>query len=214
MAVYLATFSGTLLGGAEQFSHTLAIDDVNDGGDAAMLTKCVNGLAAMAGVAGFLAYFPDTTRWTNVKVARITNLGLGTLFAGVNQPVNHVGGMSTASAVPAPQSAVAISLVGGPRANGTPYRGRFYLPGQSYVANSTSAGQLIDARRDTLLAGAQALLQSINELVTGVSCQVWSRKDATTSTVTAVRCGLAIDTVRSRRRDIPEGYEQLAVSLT
>jgi hypothetical protein len=211
MAVYLLTFSGTLMSGSEQFSHTLAVDDTGSSSDTAVLAAGVSALNAMVGTSGFLALYPTTTKWTNVKCALVTNLSSGTLFAGVNTAVNHTGtGASAATHLP-PQLAIAVSLVAGPKPNGTPYRGRFYLPCPTAGASGISEHLLTTTGRTTLLNGVEALMDGLTDATEGRSPQVWSRKDGLTSTVRSIRIGRAVDTIRSRRRDIPETYETRAL---
>lgn len=214
MAVYLATFSGTLLDGAEQFSYTLAFDSVIQQDDSATLAAVTAAHAAAMGTAGFLGAYGDSTSWKNIKVAKVVNLATGALFAGVNQAVNNVGGLSTASAQPAPQLALAVSLVGGPRANGTPYRGRFYLPAPAWGSPNFGDGLLGTTVQTTILNFAATLINEINDVPSGRRVVVWSRKDATTTPVGTVRLGRVLDTIRSRRRDVPEAYSSLSISGT
>lgn len=212
MAVYLATFSGTLLDGAEQFSYTLAFDSTIQTDDSATLAAVTAAHAAAMGTSGFLGLFGDSTAWKNIKVAKVINLSTGTLFAGLNQSINNVGGNSTASAQAAPQLALAVSLVGGPRANGTPYRGRFYLPFPAWGASTTTEGILATTAQTTILSFATTLINEINDAPSGRNVVVWSRKDGITSDVVKVRLGRAVDTIRSRRRDLPEAYAESTVS--
>lgn len=212
MAVYLATFSGTLLNGAEQFSHSLAIDDVLGGSEEDMLAQVVLGLQAMTGFTGFAATYPQSTKWTNVKVAQVLNLSTGELRAGINQAVNISGTGSGVAVIPPPQVAVAVSLVAGPRANGTPFRGRFYLPAPAVASSNWSEGLMTATAQATIANGVEAMLEQINDPIDQIACQVWSRRYATTSTVETIRVGRAFDTIRSRRRDLAELYVDRAIS--
>ena len=211
MAVYLVTFSGTLMSGAEQFAHTLAVDDAGSSSEADILSAAVSGINAFHGTTGLAAIYPTTTRWTNVKVARVVDLADGTLFAGVNQAVSLAGTSNIGTKHLPPQLAIAVSLVGGPRANGTPYRGRFYLPCVTADTNAVSEHLLTPAGQTILLNGVEALMDALTDPIDSRSPQVWSRKDATTSTVTTIRIGRAVDTIRSRRRDLPETYADRAL---
>lgn len=213
MAVYLVTYSGTLLGGQEQFAHTLAVDDVNDGGESAIADRADTALQAFLATAGCSNNISNGTRWTNIKVARVLSLTAGTLFAGFNKAINHAGTNASAGSVPPPQAALAISLVGGPRANGTPYRGRFFLPAPQFGTGSVVGGVLDTALQTSFANGVQNWLNDLNNAVLGVSAQVWSRSAGVTSTVETIRVGRQIDTIRSRRRDMPESYADRAISV-
>lgn len=214
MAVYLATISGTLNDGAEAFSYSLAFDSTVQTDDSATLAAVKAAHDAAMGTSGFLGIFPDSTAWKNIKVAKVINLSTGTLFAGLNQAINHVGGNSTSSQQPPSQLALAASLVGGPRANGTPYRGRFYLPFPVWGTPNTGDGILGTASQTTILAYCSTLIDQINDVPSGRRVVVWSRKDGLTSNVTAVKLGRVPDVIRSRRRDLPEQYAQTAIGGT
>lgn len=208
MTAYLVTYSGTQLSGAEQFSHTMAVDYAGGSDDDDVLDDAVAGIAAFLNATGVRALFATTTVWTNIKAAKITNLASGALFAGTNRTITQAGSAATGGR-PAPQLALAVTLLGGPKANGTPYRGRFYLPFVNANGSQGDGGLLTAANQTTLLAGLDAWMAAVTVL--SRSPQVWSRKDALTSTLTKVRLGRQADTIRSRRRDMPEQYAEITL---
>lgn len=105
-----------------------------------------------------------------------------------------------------PQSALAISLNTARR--GSSGRGRFYLP-MPVVA---VGGDMVvpEVIRDNMAAAAQTFLNNVYNTpgidVTDLTPVVASTKGFL-SAVTGVRVGRVIDTIRSRRRSIDEGYE-------
>ena len=203
VTAYLVTYSGTLISGAEQFVHTIAVDYAGGTDATDVLNDAVTALGAFLDTSGVRGLFRTTTVWTNVKVAAITNLSTGALFAGINQAVTQAGSAAT-GATPAPQLSLVVSTVGGPSGNGTPYRGRFHLPAIAINGSQGDNGLITAANQTTLLNGIEAWMTALT--VGTRSPQVWSRKDGLTSTITAVRLGRQFDTIRSRRRDMPELY--------
>lgn len=214
MAVYLLTFSGELLSGAEQFSHSLAVDVAGSGGgnEEALLDvaeAAIEDVLTTGGTGPLQAVIHSGTSWTNIKCAQVLGLGTGALKAGVNRTLSLA---CTASDLPPPpQLALAVSLVGGPKANGTPYRGRFYVPAPVAASTRWTDGKLATAQQTNYLEAWAQFVRDFDRPIDNMAAQVWSRTDALTSTVTAVRMGRAFDTIRSRRRDMPEDYATEAI---
>lgn len=205
MASALLKFYGTLLSGAEQFQHSLVVDDAVVAGDEEVWSQWAADAIADAFAAVPSANpFPSTTAYTGVSAAEILNLSTGALSAAHHRTVSHAGGGS--GNLP-PQCSVAVSLTGGQRANGTPIRGRFYLPGPRNETNFfASNGRLSTGGQEAYWIFADALVWSLNRELQDAAPQVWSRALGNTTTVTEVRVGKAVDTIRSRRADIPEEY--------
>jgi hypothetical protein len=103
------------------------------------------------------------------------------------------------------QVALAVSLVTGAE-RGRAARGRFYLP----VPVSPLEGpynQLTEAYQASYLAGSLELLDIIEEHVAGWQVGIVSNIGAGAErAVTGVRVGQALDTIRSRRENVPEDY--------
>lgn len=206
MAAFLLSFLGTQNSGNEIFVHTLALDE----GTASFPSQDDVADAALDAITAFLeatnvrSVFPSTTRWTEVKAARILNLTTGTLFAATTRPV-PIGtgtGLAGANSALPPQCAEAVSLRGAPRSNGTPTKGRFYLPGIS--AGSAPGGIIDSSVRGILQVGLSAMFDQLNSDIQDRAPQVWSRKDGVTRTVEAFAVGSVVDTIRTRRNALPE----------
>lgn len=205
MAVYLINFQGTLMTGAEQFQHSIVVDAAGSiGGEmqSTVLDAAEDALdALMHTTTGAAPMIPSTTVYTNVRVARVLSLEEGTLQSAVNRSVTKAG---TGSGALPPQLAVCVSLAGGDKGNGLPYRGRFYMPGPA--SNRVADGIMTSAARDQYGLGVEGMLAALTIPLSNIAPQIWSRKFATTATVEQARIGRALDTVRSRRRSIPEQY--------
>lgn len=206
MAVYLCNFQGTLLSGAETFQHSIAVDAAGETTPGefqnTVLSNCVDAInALMNATTGIRSHLPSTTAYTNVRVSRVLGLTTGRLFAAVNQSVSLVG--TGGNPLP-PQLACAISLQGGDRGNGTPYRGRFYLPAPD--TTRLANGLWATSSRAQYEIGVENFMNALDVDLENTAPQIWSRKDGVTVNVDAVRLGVALDTIRSRRRDIPEAY--------
>lgn len=215
MAVYQLKFHGTLNGGAEQFVHSLVIDDVgallND--EQAAANEGVGALNNTLPGSSMLDLFPTQTVWTHVTAARVLDLATGRLSAAFRQdlPTPIIG--TTGFPMP-PQCAWVVSLRAGTYANGSPLRGRFYLPAPN-TSEIDADGRVTVVNRDIALGWAVAFIQEFNDDLADRAAQVWSRGAvagsnakgmATTQTIDEVRVGRVIDTIRSRRGNLIEDY--------
>lgn len=113
-----------------------------------------------------------------------------------------------------PQVALAISLVTDRR--GASGRGRFFIPAPLTTVNSTS-GQMGTPQQENVVGNAKILIDALNNApnldVNGPRFRVVvASSKGFLSPVTAVRVGKALDTIRSRRRSIPEAYLALSVA--
>lgn len=105
-----------------------------------------------------------------------------------------------------PQAACAVSL--GTARRGATGRGRFFLP---MPVVSLGDNLLMDeAQRDGIQASAATLVEALGDQpgidVFGLAVVVSSSKGYN-SPVTGVRVGRVVDTVRSRRRSLPEQFD-------
>jgi hypothetical protein len=223
MPSYLLTFRGTVCAGSEEFSHSLTVDDAGTG-DPTPETIAAVGVEAvqeMLAVSTFNSLFPTGTVWTTVTAAEILNLSDGTLSAAFNAALPTALTGQGAQTLP-PQCAVAVSLVAGTYANGTPLRGRFFLPTPSALAISSTTGQLASAAQTGILDGVEAFLNHFVQPTRSMAPQVWSRGPhaeskaprgmSSTQTVETVSVGKIVDTIRSRRGDLPEAYVSRTLS--
>lgn len=140
---------------------------------------------------------------TNVTVARVGADGKwATLPSGAYDKAewNGLGTGAIAGVAPVPAQAALVVSLATARA-GASGKGRFFLP---VGRLALGADGRIDAARAQTFANAAAdfigRINAIGEPVSVVSSKGFS------SPVTGVRVGRVIDTMRSRRSDIPEEY--------
>lgn len=213
MTDYLVSLKGKLVptGQAEDFTHTFSCVS------AASLEVLAGEVAAVwdevwAGPAGDIgSVFAPQTTYTDVAVAEILDLATGAVSAAFHHSfVPPLAGTNLTSMLPT-QLAVAVSWRAGKRANGTPLKGRMYLPGPALDAVDTVNGHLKTAYQTTLGQGLQGFVQGMLQRGHGVS--VWSRKEARIAQVEEVRMGNQIDTIRSRRNSIDETYQTFPIDF-
>lgn len=201
MADYLISHRGEIGSGDEIFIHTMsATSPLSQSAVAALVASNWYDALTESGL-GIQPYLADTVTYTDVTVAEILSLSTGALAAATTQalaaPVAGSG-----SPLPA-QVALGVSFTAGTRPNGTPLRGRCYLP--PLEASAVSVGGRIDAGIVTDVAECFATyFERLDAL--GVTVGVWSRTLAVVQPVTEVRVGNVWDTIRSRRNAIPETY--------
>ena len=142
-------------------------------------------------------------RLQEVKLARIGTNGKYTvpsLFTPVDVPGGSVAAMSRP-----PQVALAVSL--GSNTRGPRGRGRFYLPAPSHTIGTDLL--IVPNDAEQLRLSLVTLFANLNNFP-GSTLQeprvtIASGKGAN-SDVTSFRVGRALDTIRSRREDLVEGY--------
>ncbi len=195
----------------ERFSFRV---NMSDPGDVSSSRFSADGLADV--VADCTAFFGSPgaaisadCRLREVKWAKIGPNGLyraDPLIAAVNTP----GGGGPGLRYP-PQIALAVSLQSATR--GPRGKGRFYLPGPS-LAFDPSDALIAAAAAGGVRDAATAWLNNLNAWP-GIDANDPKVTIASTSginsDVTGVRVGRALDTIRSRRGDLPEGYTPLSV---
>jgi len=213
VAVWLVTYKGTFPSMGEEFQHTLAVDEpALEGGtpftsDQASVADFARDSLVSAFNTLLSTHLSSSWVYTGVAVAQVLDLSLGTLSAATRRDVTPVlTGTSGDRPLP-PQCAVRVSLKAGTYANGTPIRGGFYLPGPPGGLGGGTDGRMIDSHRDAFAAFAAQLVGDFNAELEGTTPVVWSRKQASTSAVTELRVGKAVDTIRSRRGKVPEDYK-------
>lgn len=207
---YRLSLIGDLHGGAERFSFGLSLANNGGAGDtsqglqpnAAQWDDVAADCVAFFGAEG--NRIGNWARLTEVKVASIGADGKYTADPYI-QTVNVVGGGPTSAVYP-PQVALAVSLNTDRR--GPSGKGRFYLPAFSGGVE-TATGLILQADRDTVRAAVTTLINNLNNEpgldAVDLKVCVASTKNFNTP-VTSVRVGRALDTIRSRRRSLPETY--------
>lgn len=189
---------------AEIFSHSLAIVSASTATVVAQEVRDSWQTQWVAEVPPLSADFPTSVTYTEATAAEILNLFEGTLAAAQHSPFSPTRpGTGTGEMLPS-QTAVAVTLVAGLRANGTPMRGRFYIPAPTEAAT--------DANGMLQLAFQQRVADYMGQFITGLQAKqhtpcVWSRTEGRLATVDSIRVGNKFDTVRRRRNNLPETYE-------
>lgn len=206
MANYLTQLRGTIVPNtlAEIFTHSLAI--VSASSAAVVATEVRDAWQAqwVAEVPPLSADFPPGITYTEATAAEILNLFDGTLAAAQHVPFSpNRPGTAVGEMLPS-QTAIAVSLVAGLRANGTPMKGRFYLPAPTEAAT--------DANGMLQLAVQQRIADYMGQFITTLQASghtpcVWSRTEGRLSTLDGIRVGNKFDTIRRRRNSLPETYE-------
>lgn len=139
-----------------------------------------------------------------VKFALIGSDGKYTADPRIVDLVDQAGSVS--SVLPAPQTALAISLTTGRR--GPTGKGRFYLP---MPGVGVEAGPLTipAVSRNQIQAAAAGFLNALNNRpgIDGIDVEVIVASTKGTNTkVTGVRVGRVLDTIRSRRTSLGEDF--------
>jgi hypothetical protein len=106
------------------------------------------------------------------------------------------------------QAAISISLSGGQRDTGAPYKGRFYLPTPS-VNSMKVDGTLTDIDQQLINQEVGSFLARIK--IAGIVPCIWSRKVGVVVPANLMRVGNKIDTIRRRRNKLPETYLQTSL---
>lgn len=198
--------SGTLFGGAEQYSWGLAMIPAS-ATEAAPPTEVP--AAVLTAVQDFHnAAIGPPAKMTMVKLNHIGTDGLYTRSQTVLHEYSTPFGGSTGANHPA-QVALAISLLTDAR-RGLAARGRFYIPSPQATLDFTT-GLIQDAARDTILVSAEALLNGLNAALPDWRVGVVGRASPTdpigaVREVQRVRVGRVLDTIRSRRTALDEDY--------
>jgi hypothetical protein len=199
------------LGEYERFSFGVNLSDPSDISSSRF---SADGLAdVVADSSAFFArpgtFISGDVRLREVKLARIAPDGTyraDPLIASVNVP----GGSGPGLRYP-PQVSLAVSLqtaTRGPRG-----KGRFYLPGPS-IGFDNSTAQISVGDATAVRDSATTWIVNLNDWpgVDGQDPRVTVASSAgMNSDVTGVRVGRVLDTIRSRRGQIPEGYTPLSV---
>lgn len=206
MPNYYTTLRGTIVPNTlgEIFSHSLAV--VSASTDQVVAQEIHDAWQAqwVAEVPPLSADFPTGITYTESTAAQILDLFNGTLAAAIHIPFEPVRPGTGAGEMLPSQTAIAVSLYAGLRANGTRMKGRFYLPAPTEAA-TTATGELVLAFQQRV---ADYMAQFITTLqASGHTPCVWSRKEGRLASIDGIRVGSKFDTIRRRRNHMPETYE-------
>lgn len=220
MAQYLVSFRGTLAAGtlSEVFSHGLPIESFAEPSVVAQQIWDTFETEWIFAVTGLGLYFPPLVSYVETVVSPILDLtdspdnpDDGKLGAATHFQGGPLAGLGPAGEVMPSQNAVAVSMTGGTYPNGTPVKGRFYLPGVATTFLDPANGKLTQAAHEGIAFSVHRFLANIKTL--GHVPNVWSRwapKHGSTTgffrPVTQLRVGDRVDTIRRRRNSAPELY--------
>lgn len=201
MPNYLLVHSGVYVGTDEIFVHTLSVNSPEtDAGAVAVDAAAAINDTWEASAATLATQFADAVSYTDVSAAEILDLANGDLAAAQHVPITaaFMEGTGPAGAY---QLSPVVSLIAGTRPNGTPLRGRFYLPtpaGTSY----TDLGRFTTTFTDRVAAWVGAWFDAL--VAAQMTPSVWSRVLATLQPVTTADVGDVPDVMTSRRNKINE----------
>lgn len=206
MPNYLTTLRGTIVPNTlgEIFSHSLAIISASTAEVVATEVRDAWQAQWVAEVPPLSADFPTGVTYTEATAAQILNPLEGTLAAAHHVPFSPtLPGTAVGEMLPS-QTAVAVSLTAGLRANGTPMKGRFYLPAPTEAA--TDANGMITLSVQQRIADYMGQFITTLQASTHTPC-VWSRSEGRLAAIDSIRVGNKFDTIRRRRNHFPETYE-------
>lgn len=210
MTDYYCTLRGSLTqsGVSDIFQQSIAIQS-NGNAEAVATALGSSWRTAWNNVTNNITgmYTPGVS-YSEATAAQILNLGPTdpqVAAAYHHQLIPPIAGTSGASGVLPPQCAVAVSLWGGTRTNGSRIKGRFYMPPPA-VAATTAGGVLSPVYQGALLDAMTEFLSSLG--TAGHMPMVWSRTEAKLTGLTKLRIGSRVDTIRSRRNAMPETYSE------
>jgi hypothetical protein len=156
------------------------------------------------------SYQSPDFRWTHIKVAAVTADGKTPVVASIYTLTAPIAGGGT-GALP-PQVAMALST----RANlvGRRGRGRVYVPALS-ASNLASDGTIMSGNANAMRAAFKTLIDDV-QAQPGLTQHlpivfVGSADSATVVRPIEVRTGNRMDTIQSRRRQVPESYTTTAL---
>lgn len=204
VANFLVTMRGTLAPGSvgEMFSHRLAIVS-------SLAQDAVAALAASTFTDKWNndpslwdAVFANFVTYTEATAAEIIGVTTGQLMAASHAPMTGTAGAGI-DGIPT-QNAIAVSLVAGVRPNGSPLKGRFYMPTPTQSAIVSNNGLLVTSSAQALQQGITQWFAAL-EAAGAVPC-VWSRTYGLMNPVETVRVGNRVDTIRRRRNSQAETY--------
>jgi len=202
MTNYLTTVRGTINTAVLKEIFVFTIPGVATSDSNTVATAVKNALATTWAGANTISGVTSTSVvYTEVTAAEILDMHLGKLKAASHVAFSPTLTGSTNTLLPS-QCSIAVSTAGGAKPNGTPYRGRFYLPGPSQNVTTAATGLMANPTTHLNFAKSFFLAMIGNAFVPAV----WSRKDASMNIITGLRVGDRVDTIRSRRNELPESY--------
>lgn len=204
--------SGTLHNGEEQFSFSMAFIS-RDGQPDPVPPAAV----PQSWITAFSTYWGATGVVSNAAVLRTLKLNQigpdGRYTQDDTVEYDYPGTAPVGPVLPnyPPQVAIAISLRTD-AARGRAHAGRFYLPSPA-ASLQPSTGTIGVSAQTTLQGHTKTLLDALNAGLSGYRLGVVSKVGSGAERpVTHIAVGAALDTIRSRRTDIPEAYTEAALA--
>jgi hypothetical protein len=211
VTVYYTTLRGTLATGtlSEIFSHSLGIISSATAATVAQAVRDTWQTAWTAGASPLQTLFAPGVVYVEATAAQVLDPMVPDLGAAEHSQFSpSLPGTGLVGMLPS-QNALAVSLTAGLRPNGTPFKGRFYLPPISSGAIVTD-GLLNPSLQVSVADAMESWLNALSALQHYPA--VWSRTvEDLVNPVSQVRVGNKLDTIRSRRNALPETYEVRAV---
>lgn len=211
MTVYHTTLRGSIGTGnaADIFTHSLGVVSNADASTVGAAIRDSWVQVWQAGGSGLDQHYNASTIYEEVTVASVLDPMVPDLSAAQHVPFTPVlPGLGLSETLPQ-QNAIAVSLTAGLRPNGTPFRGRFYLPAPQTLVVAGD-GLLDPAVQSNILTQIQGHFTRLS--AAGHVPSIWSRTvEDLVSAVTQVRVGNKIDTIRRRRNALPETYVTAAI---
>jgi heme exporter protein D len=195
---------------SEIFSHSLGIISSKTAAETAQAVRDSWQNVWSAGATPLKSYFHPSVVYVEATAATVIDPIKPDLSAAAHSQFSPAqAGTGLGDMMPS-QNALAVSLTAGVRPNGTPFKGRFYLPPLSTAV--LGADGTLDTLATSALADAmKAWLDALS--AGGYVPAVWSRTVASLQApVVSIRVGNKVDTIRSRRNALPEVYQQRMIA--
>jgi hypothetical protein len=162
--------------------------------------QAIAGHAADSWLSRLAPIQPTNVILRQVKCAQIGDDGKYVTDPGIVEPGQ--AGTQPGSLLYPPQVAVVVSLLTNTR--GAKGRGRIFLPAPRHPIIGNDCLLEVQAQ-DDIRTRAAGLMSDLNEIA-GLGTVVVASSSGVLSDVTSIRVGRALDTMRSRRRNLGEAY--------
>jgi hypothetical protein len=217
VVLYIANIHGDFNTGAETFQHSLAMNDSGTSSQSNLADTFVSDVAQSLTSSDFLSELAPVWRYTGISVAEVLSQNPVRLSAATRREFGTAMAGTSGNRTLPPQTAIAVSLTATPYSNGTPVRGRWYMPPTGGGLAVNTDGSIPVGIQDKVGAFAAALIGAVNLASDGRFAAVWSRLsagkgDGEAHQITGIRVGNRFDTIRSRRKAIQETYKEYSFS--
>lgn len=217
MTLYLANIHGDFKSGAEQFQHSLAISDDGVSSQSNLADTFAADVDQAFTSSDLMSQLSSMWRYTHITIAEVLSQAPVRLAAATTKALPTVRAGTSSNRTLPPQCAVVVSLIADPYANGTPVKGRMFMPPPGGGLGMMDDGSLITSVQDHYGAFAADLCGAVNNVDELRFAAVWSRQgpgkgDGTAHKIQHIKIGNVVDTVRSRRSALKETYKEYSFS--